>query len=97
MQTFHIGVSEEVSSSHTWSLVINIPPTSRGARLTVYVHGWAIPVTTVTVGSDCGETYTYGTVYAAGNKPGSNEPEACIALDFYPGVEDLGPDCHTPS
>jgi hypothetical protein len=97
MQTFHIGVSEEVSSSHTWSLTINIPPTSRGARLTVYIHGWAIPATTVTVGSDCGETYTYGTVYAAGNKPGSNEPEACIALDFYPGVPDLGPDCHTPS
>ena len=93
-KNFGVAVTRSVSTSSTWQYTLTVPANAPTERATVYIYGWALPVTTETITANCSASYSYGTVYApdANTDPGN---DYCIAVETYPGVADLGPTCHS--
>jgi hypothetical protein len=93
-KNFGVALTRTVSTTSSWQYTLTVPANAPTERATVYIYGWALPVTTETISGNCSTSYSYGTVYApdANTNPGN---DYCIAVETYPGVADLGPTCHS--
>jgi hypothetical protein len=95
-KSWNVSITKETSTTTTWSYTLEVSPNPRGQRLTVYVKGWALPITTTVLHADCTSDVLYGTAYAPATDVDPTDPSGnyCVAVDVEPGIKDLGPYCH---
>jgi hypothetical protein len=91
--SFGLSLTYQTETTSNWQYSVNIPSNALPERLTVYVRGWALPVTTEVYRSNCSASYTYGTVDATDANTSEQNGSYCIGLDVWPGRDDLGPNC----